>query len=79
MMVHWQPVAGGAYGSSPFPTGPHTDGTYAGAGKGQASDSRTGAKKKEGDEHKARSRSDTHQVVFGRLAVADQAAKRVLR
>ena len=23
-----QPVCGGAYGSSPFPTGPQTDGTY---------------------------------------------------
>lgn len=27
MTTHWQPWAGGAYGSSPRPTGPHTDGT----------------------------------------------------
>lgn len=26
--IQWQPVCGGAYGSSPFPTGPHTDGTF---------------------------------------------------
>ena len=28
IITHWQPCAGGAYGSSPRPTGPQTDGTY---------------------------------------------------
>lgn len=27
MIMHLHPFVGGAYGSSPFPTGPHTDGT----------------------------------------------------
>lgn len=57
-----QPVCGGAYGSSPFPTGPQTDGTFGGyeAMRGR------------------KIGSTTHQMVFCRFAVADQAVRRVV-
>lgn len=55
-----QPVCGGAYGSSPFPTGPQTDGTW-------------GAMRRREEE---RLGSATHQVVLGCFAVAYQAVGR---
>jgi hypothetical protein len=65
MITQAHPCAGGAYGSSPLPTGPHTEGTCTPKQVSTVDAGQVGTWMEKMD----------HQVVLGRSAVAYKAAR----